>query len=80
MNIHRYACTAFTLLLFCLPASVWAYLDPGSGSYAIQVLIGLAAGAIFVVRSTIATWFDRLRRFFVPTNPKTKAPKTRKRR
>lgn len=30
---------------------VFAYLDPGSGSYIIQATIGLIAGALFVVKN-----------------------------
>ena len=41
-----------------------AYLDPGSGSYFIQVLIGLAAGLLFALRSTLGRWIDSIRRVF----------------
>lgn len=30
---------------------VFAYLDPGSGSYIIQVTIGLLAGALFMLKN-----------------------------
>jgi hypothetical protein len=42
----------------------WAYLDPGSGSYALQVLIGLAAGLLFTVRSTLGRWAAWVRGLF----------------
>lgn len=45
-------------LLFPL-TSVHAYIDPGSGSYIIQVLLGVLFGAIYFVG---ASW-DRIRTF-----------------
>jgi len=37
------------LLLF-LPTNAYAYLDPGTGSYIIQVLIAFFFGGIFVLK------------------------------
>lgn len=33
------------------PEPALAYLDPGSGSYIIQVTIGLLAGAVFMIKN-----------------------------
>jgi len=45
--------TTFTLVLAVLlsiPQNAAAYLDPGSGSYIIQLLIGVAAGGLFALK------------------------------
>lgn len=56
-----------------LLASVWlllaasdaqAYVDPGTGSYLIQVVLGVLLGAMFTLRSTIRAAFAYLTRFF----------------
>ena len=40
------------LALFCLifPQKVHAYLDPGTGSYIIQVMIGFLVGGMFAAK------------------------------
>lgn len=47
----------FTFFLLCCvtiyafaPLSVQAYLDPGTGSYMIQLLVGVFAGSLFAVK------------------------------
>ncbi len=39
-----------TLLLLTTAGSAHAYLDPGTGSFAIQVLVASAVGALFAVK------------------------------
>ena len=41
--------TAITLTLYC-PLNAYAYLDPGTGSMLLSVLIGLTSSAYFVIR------------------------------
>jgi hypothetical protein len=43
------AIVAISMLANSAPA--FAYLDPGTGSYILQVAIGLVAGAIFMIRN-----------------------------
>jgi hypothetical protein len=38
-----------TLLLLTLPSIAHAYLDPGTGSYVVQLLIGTVLGGLFAV-------------------------------
>lgn len=38
------------------------YLDPGSGSFILQMLIAGAAGALFIMRHQIARFFGLFRR------------------
>jgi hypothetical protein len=37
------------LLLGCLPGTAFGYLDPGTGSYIIQILIGGILGGLFAI-------------------------------
>ena len=41
--------SAITLTLYC-PLNAYAYLDPGTGSMLLSVLIGLTSSAYFVIR------------------------------
>ena len=38
-----------TLLLLALPSTAHAYLDPGTGSYVVQLLIGTMLGGLFAL-------------------------------
>ena len=38
-----------TLLLLALPSIAHAYLDPGTGSYVVQLLIGTVLGGLFAL-------------------------------
>jgi hypothetical protein len=49
--------------LILLPAAgKHPYLDPGSGSFILQMLIAGAAGAVFILRNQIGRFFDLFRR------------------
>lgn len=43
------------------------YLDPGSGSYLIQVLVAGALGALFILRGVLRGFFERIGHFFAET-------------
>jgi hypothetical protein len=52
-----------TLLLLVLPSIAHAYLDPGTGSYVVQLLIGTVLGGLFalgVFRRRVVVSFKRL--------------------
>ena len=61
-GISRVALCIVALLLFWTVAApnAHAYIDPGSSSFIIQILIGAAAGAGLA----IATFWRRIRAFF----------------
>jgi len=40
----------FFLFYFMYPQEAYAYLDPGTGSYFFQILIGILLGTLFAVR------------------------------
>ncbi|OGE00877.1 hypothetical protein A3J17_02950 [Candidatus Curtissbacteria bacterium RIFCSPLOWO2_02_FULL_40_11] len=44
--------TVFLLFsfLFILPDSTYAYLDPGTGSYITQLMIGFIAGGLYLLK------------------------------
>lgn len=48
------------VLLLSFPASAHAYLDPGSGSFLLQVTAGLALSALYAIK----LWWHRLKAFF----------------
>jgi hypothetical protein len=59
-----------SFLLFWLiaaPGAHAAYIDPGSSSFIIQILIGAAAG----LGLAIATFWRRIRLFFMKNKPAT---------
>jgi len=47
------------IIVFLIPSTSWAYLDPGTGSYILQVLAALAVGSIFSIR----LFFRRIKDF-----------------
>ena len=42
--------TGVLLLLFLAPKSVHAYIDPGAGSYAFQVIVAFLVSALFALK------------------------------
>jgi hypothetical protein len=47
------------LILLAVPRPSYAYLDPGSASYTLQMVIALALSAAFVIK----TYWSKLKRF-----------------
>lgn len=37
-------------LLFVFPREVYAYIDPGSGSYLTQIVLGFVFGGVFMIK------------------------------
>lgn len=50
----------FTVWLFCWSAHACAYLDPVSGSFLVQSLIAIVAGALVAIK----TYWTKLKAFF----------------
>jgi drug/metabolite transporter (DMT)-like permease len=44
------AFAALALVLFILPAQAHAYLDPGTGSYLLQIALAAIVGTLFAIR------------------------------
>lgn len=56
-------CFLGMLLYLAFPPFVYAYLDPGTGSYILQLLVAGLVGGAFVIKmfwSRIQTFFRRL--------------------
>ncbi|MGM0366728.1 MAG: hypothetical protein ACQEP5_09370 [Actinomycetota bacterium] len=53
---------------FLFPNSVYAYLDAGSGSYIIQIIIGIAIGGAFGIK----IFWRRIHGFFTNTSARKK--------
>jgi hypothetical protein len=49
--MHWTPLTAILILLILLPAQAQAYLDPGTGSAVIQMLVAGVMGALFVIKT-----------------------------
>jgi len=64
----------FTVALFILMIGfhqkVYAYLDPGTGSYIFQIIIGLLLGGLFFVRSFIKSFILSIIHLFKRRSPK----------
>jgi hypothetical protein len=55
--------TFLLLLLVIFPGSAHAYLDPGTGSYVLQLLIATVIGALFALKmfwKRVVTFFKNL--------------------
>jgi len=69
-NIFKLRSPLLLLLLLCLLPiqNAHAYLDPGTGSYIIQILIGVALGAGYVLK----VYWNRVIGFFSGLGKKKK--------
>ncbi len=59
--------SAAALLVLPLAATpAWAYLDPGTGSMLVQMLIGGVAGSLFIIK----LYYGRLKSFLLRRSQK----------
>lgn len=49
------------LILFILPVPAHAYLDPGTGSYLLQILAAAFFGSLYA----ITTWWKQIKEFII---------------
>lgn len=54
MNKSRSA--VLTLLLLCFPGVAFAYVDPGTGAYLLQLIIAIFGAAVFYVSRPRLLW------------------------
>jgi hypothetical protein len=70
--MFKYIAVLATLIyLLAIPVNSFAYLDPGSGSYIIQIMIGTFLGALF----TIKMYWGRIKSFFSHKGKKSEESK-----
>lgn len=69
VNLKSVKFVLFSVLfmLFVLPKTAEAYLDPGSASYLFQILIAGALGCLFYIKSIIR-WFKNIFKKDAPEN------------
>ena len=51
MNYFNLLMTAAIIFIFFTPQKALAYIDPGTGSMMVQVLIGVLVGALFALKT-----------------------------
>ena len=49
LKSYTYIAILFTSIFLAAPVNLFAYLDPGSGSYFIQIAIGAILGGFYAV-------------------------------
>lgn len=64
-SVLRACVAAAALVVWASPA--YAYLDPGTGSYALQILLAALFGALF----TIKVYWQKLKAFFTGRKAET---------
>ncbi|MFH1827328.1 MAG: hypothetical protein ABH812_02780 [bacterium] len=62
----------FALLFFVamMPKSVHAYLDPGSGSYLLQMIFGMLLGGAYFFRNSLKNIKDKIISYFKKSRKK----------
>lgn len=60
MNIVRFP--IFLLFLLATANEAWAYIDPGTGSFVIQMVIAGIVGALFYFRRFFASLISKFHR------------------
>ena len=65
-------CASVLLLLIVAPSPAHAYLDPGTGSMAIQLLVAGALGAIFTLKTYWRSTKSYISGFFKKTGSEQK--------
>lgn len=54
--------------LFVFPREVYAYIDPGSGSYLTQVILGFVFGGLFMIK----IYWNKIKHVFFKTHSEKK--------
>jgi hypothetical protein len=52
-------------LVLCFPDICWGYIDPGSVTIFLQVILAFLVGGLLTVRNNIAGWFKSIVKFIV---------------
>ncbi len=61
---RRFEAVSFALLVVAMPRAAHAYLDPGTGSMVLQVVVAGVLGALFTFKSYIRAIVSSIGRFF----------------
>lgn len=63
-HLGRNAFPGLGLVLLLAPARAWGYIDPGSGSYLLQVLLAFFFGSLFVMKNFWKKTVRKIARLF----------------
>lgn len=77
MNSARCLLLASTLVLLLTPRTAWAYLDPGTGSYMLQVAAAGLLASMFTIKlywQRVKVWFRALSAAKPPPDAPASAP------
>ena len=74
MKCPRFSIFIVLLTLICsvIPNDAYAYLDPGTGSYLIQILLASLLGAVFAIKVFWKKIIARFERLFSKENKNVK--------
>ena len=62
----RYLLVCFAFIYtVCFSTNAYAYLDPGTGSYILQVLIAAIVGGLFAIKP----FWTKIKSFFIKSTP-----------
>lgn len=78
MNRKSNALPIFAAAIFAVLVSgqdAWAYLDPGTGSYALQVVLAAIVGSGVLFKQRLAGVFHWLKKRVVGQEPRDGSPK-----
>jgi hypothetical protein len=72
-NLSRASRALMTLALMAIPAHAFAYLDPGTGSMVLQVIVAGILGAAFTFKTYIRAIFGPVLGLFKKTRTQSDA-------
>ncbi|NQV18067.1 MAG: hypothetical protein HQ534_05940 [Armatimonadetes bacterium] len=74
MSFMRNYIIFFSFIFFLIPVNTYAYLDPGTGSFVIQIIIAFALGAIIFIKIYFKVIKDFFSNFFSKKKSKDEKP------
>jgi hypothetical protein len=61
MNLNKKFIFFLSMYFFCVPKFAFAYLDPGAGSYVLQIVLAIVIGGLY----SLKRYFHKIKRFLV---------------
>lgn len=54
----------YSAIFLIIPCNSYAYIDPGSGSLAVQILLAIIVGVVFKIRFIFSLLLNKIRTLF----------------
>ena len=54
--MNKFRSVVFAMFLLCFPSVAFAYVDPGTGAYLLQLMIAIFGAAVFYVSRPRLLW------------------------